>query len=262
MTRCEEIVVWLDARYSFLTISSSQHPWSRKLPRSMDAALRGASSDVAPPASPKDATARMVEAPWCKQGSWEMCQKCGSMQPRPLQLVNPFVGWHPPSLKKHAQLAVMENMCRSPTTYHRSCAASSPGFSEPCGPSTSAPSNARSMATGSTAPACGPRSPCKTGSHVFESTMIAHGLPWSTCYRRQQLQSFYDRHCASWTVMEWTCRRTSSLDGTCTESFCLQADGTLVLQKVQGVTVGGAGGMVHHSLVKGGLRRRGFSKGA
>ena len=68
-------------------------------------ALGGASSDVAPNdtglPSPKDATARMVEA-WCKQGSWGMCQKCGSMQPRPLQ---------PVDLRRVAPPTISEKAC-------------------------------------------------------------------------------------------------------------------------------------------------------
>ena len=49
----------------------------------------------------KDATARMGEA-WCKQGSWGMCQKCGSMQPRPLQ---------PVDLRRVARPTISEKAC-------------------------------------------------------------------------------------------------------------------------------------------------------
>ena len=42
-----------------------------------------ASNDCGLPA-PMDPTARMVEQ-WCKQGSWAMCDKCHSLQPRALQ---------------------------------------------------------------------------------------------------------------------------------------------------------------------------------
>ena len=54
-------------------------------------ALCGVSNDVAANdtglPSPKDATAQLVEA-WCKHGSWAMCKKCGSVQPRPLQPID------------------------------------------------------------------------------------------------------------------------------------------------------------------------------
>ena len=42
-----------------------------------------ASNDTGLP-SPKDSVARAVEE-WCKQGSWGICQQCGSVQPRPLR---------------------------------------------------------------------------------------------------------------------------------------------------------------------------------
>lgn len=59
-----------------------------------------ASNDVGLPA-PADATARMVEA-WCKQGSWAMCERCHSLQPKNLE---------PMDLKRVAKATISAKAC-------------------------------------------------------------------------------------------------------------------------------------------------------